>query len=443
MDEFRVTPPIPDPRRGAAPGSKEKKGVDYHGAQDRGKGPWHIRPLTPAPGNRYHVSMMDPGLPSRVALVRCPEYDPPTVYEAVGRGLALLGGAERFVRPGERILLKPNLLVASAPESAVTTHPSVFRAAARHMRAAGAVLSYGDSPGFGRTAGAARRAGLVEVAEAEDLPMADFAGGRTVSFPDGRLIKQFTIANGALDAEGIISLCKLKTHGLTRTTGAIKNQFGCIPGMLKGEFHVRMNSVDRFSQMLVDLNRLLRPRLYLMDGIIAMEGNGPRSGDPRQMSVLLFSDDPVALDTTVCRMIALDRALVPTITWGDAWGLGTATQIEYLGDPVDSFLTPDFVVDRTPGSTTGEPGRLSRLTKNLVVPRPVIDPRRCTTCGTCVRVCPVQPKAVDFAAGHAAGGGTPPVHDYKRCIRCYCCQEMCPEHAIGIARPLLGRIIHR
>ena len=135
--------------------------------------------------------------------------------------------------------------------------------------------------------------------------------------------------------------------------------------MLKGEFHVRMNTADRFSQMLVDLNRFLRPRLYLMDGIIAMEGNGPRNGDPRQMSVLLFSDDPVALDATVCRMIALDRTLVPTITWGDAWGLGTATQIEYLGDPVDSFLTPDFVVDRTPGSTTGEPGRFSRLTKNL------------------------------------------------------------------------------
>jgi uncharacterized protein (DUF362 family)/NAD-dependent dihydropyrimidine dehydrogenase PreA subunit len=391
--------------------------------------------------------MVDTGTRSRVALVRCPDYDPETVHEAVGRGLALLGGAERFVRPGERILLKPNLLVAGAPEAAITTHPAVFRAAARHLRAAGAILNYGDSPGFGRTAGVARRAGLVEVAEAEDIPLADFAGGRTISFPDGRLLKQFTIANGALEADGIVSLCKLKTHGLTRTTGAIKNQFGCIPGMLKGEFHVRMNTADRFSQMLVDLNRFLQPRLYLMDGVIAMEGNGPRNGDPRQMSVLLFSDDPVALDATVCRMIALDRALVPTITWGDAWDLGTATLIEYLGDPLESFHTPDFVVDRAPGSTTGEPGRFSHLTKNLVVPRPVIDPRRCTACGTCVRVCPVQPKAVDFAAGRPSvrpeGRATPPTHEYKRCIRCYCCQEMCPEHAIGIARPLLGRLIHR
>ena len=91
----------------------------------------------------------------------------------------------------------------------------------------------------------------------------------------------------------------------------------------------------------------------------------------------------------------------------------------------------------------GEPGRFSRLTKNLVVPRPVIDPSRCTACGTCVRVCPVHPKAVDFTPGLGVGDGTPPAHDYGRCIRCYCCQEMCPEHAIGIARPLLGRIIHR
>ena len=111
-------------------------------------------------------------------------------------------------------------------------------------------------------------------------------------------------------------------------------------------------------------------------------------------------------------------------------------------------MSPDFVVDRTPGSTTGEPGTFNRLIKNLTVPRPVIDPLLCTACGTCVHVCPVNPKAVSFRPGRPAvagpsGHGEPPVHNYSLCIRCYCCQEMCPEHAIGIARPLLGRILHR
>jgi uncharacterized protein (DUF362 family)/NAD-dependent dihydropyrimidine dehydrogenase PreA subunit len=382
-------------------------------------------------------------LHSLVALVRCPDYDSDTVQEAVARGLTLLGGAERFANPGEHILLKPNLLVASAPESAVTTHPAVFRAVARLLRKAGAELSYGDSPGFGRTSAAARKAGLVEVAEQEGIVPADFGEGRVVSFPDGRLVKQFTIAAGVLDADGLISLPKLKTHGLMRMTGAVKNQFGCIPGLRKGEFHVRMNTDERFGMMLVDLNRLLVPRLFVMDGIIAMQGNGPRSGDPRQMSALLFSTDPIAMDATACRLINLDPALVPTVTLGDAWGLGTSTNVQIVGDELDSFVVTDFVVNRAPGSTTGNPGRINRVTKNLVVPKPVIDPALCTACGTCVHVCPVDPKAVDFRPGTGPNRGKPPVHHYDRCIRCYCCQEMCPEHAIGIKRPFLGRVIHR
>ncbi|MDO8848788.1 MAG: DUF362 domain-containing protein [Coriobacteriia bacterium] len=372
-----------------------------------------------------------------MAVIRCDTYDTPAVQAAVSRGLDLLGGAEAFVRAGERIVLKPNLLVPSGADKAVTTHPAVFSAVARELAAAGARLAWGDSPGFGTTAGAGKRAGIVEAAEMLGLSMADFEHGRTLSFPDGRLIKQFTIAEGVASADGLVSLPKLKTHALTRMTGATKNQFGCIPGLLKNEFHSRVPDIEHFSQMLVDLNRLLRPRLAVMDAIVAMEGNGPRNGDPRQVGVLLLSDDMVALDALGCRIMALDRALVDTVVYGERWGLGNATDIELLGDELP--VLDDYVVNRSHASTTG--GRMSSSTvKRLITPRPFIVHDRCTRCGTCVQVCPVDPKAVDWVGGDRS---VPPAHDYERCIRCYCCQEMCPERAIEVKTPLLGRIIRR
>ena len=375
----------------------------------------------------------------RVALVRCTSYDPVEVTAAVGRGIELLGGAARFVRPGENILLKPNLLVPRTANRAVTTHPSVFRAVAAHLKDAGAILTYGDSPGFGTTEVSARRAGIVAAAQSLDIPVASFGSGETVSFPDGHLIKQFTIAQGVAQADGLVSLPKMKTHGLTRMTGAIKNQFGCIPGTLKAEFHARLPNADYFSQMLVDLNLMLRPRLFVMDGVVAMEGNGPQGGTPRPMDVLLLSEDPVALDTAVCRMMDLDPGLVPPIVYGERDGLGTSSGLEIVGDPLAEFVRPDFDVNRSPRSTTGAPGRPSRIARRFIVPKPVIRGAKCTKCGTCVEVCPVSPKAVRFSDEERTA---PPEHDYALCIRCYCCQEMCPVSAIEIETPWLGRLIH-
>jgi len=380
---------------------------------------------------------------SRVAVVRCPSYDVAAVRAAVERGIGLLGGVERFARAGETILLKPNLLIGREPGRAVTTHPSVFRAVAELFLTAGASLTYGDSPAFGRAEGVAGRAGIAEAARELGIPLADFVTPVAASYPEGVLIKQFTIAQGVLDADGIVSLCKMKTHGLTRITGAIKNQYGCIPGLLKAEFHARLPNARLFTQMLVDLNGLLRPRLYVMDGVVAMEGNGPQGGNPRAMNVLLFSDDPVALDAAFCYLIDLDPHLVLPIVAGEEVGLGTATGIEYVGDPVEGFVARDFAVNRRPLSTTGtalRPGRMSLFFRRFVIPKPAIRSARCTRCGTCVAICPVIPKAVDF---EDAARSAPPVHRYDRCIRCYCCQEICPEGAIEIAVPFLGRLIRR
>ena len=223
-------------------------------------------------------------------------------------------------------------------------------------------------------------------------------------------------------------------------TGAIKNQFGCIPGALKAEFHLKLPNSTLFSKMLVDLNLFVHPRLYIMDGIVAMEGNGPRNGTPRPMKVLLFSTDPVALDATVCRMIHLDETLVEPILYGNEFGLGNSHQVEYPGEQPDRFDTPDFKVDRSPAVPNTERGNgSSELLRRFVSPRPVIDAAKCLICGRCAQVCPAEPKALIWTIESTQ----PPVYVYKNCIRCYCCQELCPHEAITIKVPLLGRLVRR
>jgi len=378
---------------------------------------------------------------TKVALVACDSYEEPVVASAVRRAVDLIGGAAAFARPGETILLKPNVLVGSNPDRCVSTHPSVLRTAITLFRETGASLTTGDSSGAGSTALNMRRAGLKQVADELGVPLADFSSGRTLSHPDALLYHRFHIAEGVLAADGIISLCKMKTHGLTRMTGAVKNQFGCIPGLSKAQHHARLPDPRDFATMLVDLNTLLKPRLFIMDAVMAMEGNGPRSGNPRKMGLILASADPVALDATMARLAALEPSFVPTADPGERSGLGTYHEenIEIVGDKLADFICPDFDVVRRPvEAATG--GKVRTFAKNRMSPRPVIDATKCTRCGTCVAHCPVTPKAVNWKEKERT---SPPVYNYDRCIRCFCCQELCPQAAITIRQPLLGRLINR
>lgn len=378
---------------------------------------------------------------SKVALVGCPDYDREQVYAAVSRGICLIGGASQFVKPGENILLKPNVLVGASPEKCVTTHPAVFAAAGRLLQEAGAEIRYGDSPAFGRYESNMKRAGLKQVGDEMGFGLVDFGQGREVSHQTALLNRKFVIADAVLDADGIISLPKLKTHGLTRLTGAVKNQFGCIPGILKGQFHVKMADPYEFATMLVDLNTRLRPRMYIMDAIVAMEGNGPRNGRPRQIGALLFSTDPVALDAVACRLVGLNPEFMPTSKPGEDSGLGTyhSENIEIAGDRLESFVVKDFdIVKRPPARATA--GRLRKVLRNWLVSRPVIDLAKCTECGTCIEMCPVGPTALDWMQYES---GKAPRHYYQHCIRCYCCQEVCPEGAITVEETPLSRLFFR
>ena len=382
----------------------------------------------------------------KAALLHCDRYEPGTLHRSLLHGFGLLGGVSRFVTRDERVLLKPNILAGCSPEKAVTTHPAVFEAVIQILQEAGARVSYGDSSGITRSLPAARDSGLAGAAERYGVEMGDFEHGRQVVLTRGsrgkvsdRRVRRAPIARAVLEADALFNLPKMKTHQLTRITGAVKNLFGCVPGLGKPALHVSCPDALDFSRLLARLHLRVRPRIHILDGILAMEGNGPRSGEPRAMNVIVMSEDPVAVDAIFARLIGLDPALVPTCLAGCQAGLGTYRddEIEIVGEGIGDLLQPEFKVVRT---EVGENALLNYYPaiRNLILPRPVIDEQRCERCGLCIRACPLPEKALSFNGGAA---GAPPVYDYDRCIRCYCCQEMCPYSAIERQTPFLGKVL--
>ena len=362
--------------------------------------------------------------------------------QAVRRGIDLLGGIGTFSRNGETLLLKPNLLAGDLPEKSVTTHPAVFRAVAEIFKNHGCNLLYGDSPALGSALRAARKSGLKSVADDLNIPLADFKTGRKVNSPRFLVARQPKLAKAVLEADGIINICKMKTHALTGITGAIKNCFGCVPGFLKEEYHLKMKDINLFCSLLVDIVSHVKPRLHIMDGVAAMEGNGPRSGNTKMMNVLLFSTDPVALDSVFCQLINFNPHNVPYLKIGQDSGLGTCTpeNISIEGDELKTFISPDFKINRRPIRKLTLAQKLPGFIRNLIISRPIIDYRLCSNCGSCIRQCPVPDNAVNWKPGKKEDM---PRYDYSRCIRCYCCQEVCPERAISVKNPLVGKIFFR
>lgn len=383
-----------------------------------------------------------------VALIPLDTYEQPLVDEAVRQGIALLGGIGRFVRPEEKIVLKPNLLARALPQKAITTHPAVFSAVCKLLRDEGyAHLSYGDSPGNPTTTPdkAAETAGIAEAAAQYGVTRADFSSGSIVTFPEGRTAKSFYLCKGVQDADALISLCKMKTHALERITGAVKNQYGCITGVNKATGHASYPNSDIFADMLADLNLCVRPRLYIMDGVVAMEGNGPTSGTPVNMNVLLFSADPVALDAVFAALVHLAPEAVPTCVSGVKAGLGV------MDEKAIEVITPDAALTLTQAREKYgkadfdvfrgviRKGFLFNFMPLLpfLQNRPRVDPKKCVACGVCEESCPVPEKAVHSGNGHKAK------YDYKKCIRCFCCQEMCPVKAIEVYQNPITKLLSK
>ena len=375
---------------------------------------------------------------SKVILLPCETYGEENIYSLMKKGLELLGGLPRLIGKEEKILLKPNLLKKAEVEKAVITHPVVVGAFARILREEGYKnIVLADSCGNGTTNKVIKGTGMDDYLEKYQIPAIDYTEGVQVTYPEGIQAKEFILPKELLEADCVISLSKMKTHALERITGAVKNSYGFVYGRNKAIGHTKYPSADSFARMLIDLNRCVNPRLYIMDGIMAMEGNGPGSGDPTPMKVMLMSKDPVALDSVFARLVNLKPQLVPTNYHGEKMGLGTWKEEEIdvllpdgtvwpMAEVVKRFGNPSFNVDRTEVRHNIWTKMAKAL--NLFQKKPYIDEEKCIRCGICVKSCPVVGKAVDFRNGK----GNPPTYDYKKCIRCFCCQEMCPQKAIKV-----------
>jgi len=376
---------------------------------------------------------------STVALISCSSYDPTTVSAAVCRGVDLLGGVAQFVSLGERLLFKPNILAGEAPSRAVTTHPVVLSECLKLFAKAGAECVFGDSPGLEGSRHAAEGSELMEAGLAAGGSYGDFRGVEMREYAPGQFESAFPLAKALAECDGVVNLPKAKTHQLTRITGAVKNLYGCIPGRRKAAYHIKYPDVIDFCHLLEELNLAIKPRLHIMDAIVAMEGNGPRSGDPKPLGLLLLSTDPVALDATLARLIALDPTHVPTITVGAEMGVGVFEEasVRVVGDDLEALRDPSFSVTRMPVLANASLAHYDWL-KALTLPKLTIDVKRCTHCGLCVQACPVPGKAISFRNGRR---DRPPVYNHRACIRCYCCHEMCPNRAIHKRTPLLGQLI--
>lgn len=369
---------------------------------------------------------------SIVSICRCENYDSTLVQAAVDSCVSLAGG---FSCQGKKVLVKPNMLSANAPEKAVTTHPEVLRAFIRLCRAGGAsLISVGDSPGWqsGNMVGDA--SGLRAVTREEGAQWANFQDSVMVDLPEGSLLKRIPIARAVIEADVLVSLPKLKTHQLIYFTGASKNLLGVVPGLSKSQFHLRFPDRRQFSEALVDIALAAKPAFALMDAVVGMEGHGPGNGDPRAVGLILASPDIYALDWIAASIIGYDPAAIPNLAQAHARALFDPDGIHVAGEDPKHVVVPGFklisVMKDMDIFKRFFPKPIHALVRDMTVARPFFSRKRCIACGGCIKICPAN--ALSFKRDRR--GRKHISVDYKRCIRCYCCDEICPERAITLRR---------
>jgi len=370
-------------------------------------------------------------------VVPCASYDSAEVEKALRKALCAIDGLS-WLRPGMTVAIKPNLVMRKKPEGAATTHPVMLAELTKLLVSQGASVIIGDSPG-GLYTPAALRAFYSECG----LKLAQDAGAqlnydcsqREVLFPEARVAKRFAYTAWLDQADAVITFAKLKTHGMMGISGAVKNQFGVVPGTIKPEYHFLYPKTEDFADMLVDLNEYVKPKLALIDGVWGMEGNGPTAGDPRFVGALIASTSVYEADLCLSALIGSPWNQAPTVQAAVRRGLsGKELTDERLLEEVASLKVRDYKRIPTKGNVWAREEGIWRLIGPLLRRKPILKhPQKCISCGECARVCPA----------HAITMQKTPVFDYQKCIRCFCCQEFCPKAALSVHRSVIARILNR
>ncbi|WP_347275295.1 DUF362 domain-containing protein [Candidatus Kuenenia sp.] len=382
---------------------------------------------------------------SIVSIAKCDDYTLEKVYHAIHRSLSLLNGTEMLVRPGKKVLLKLNLLSSSQPpERAVNTHPAVVRALVDiFQKDFGCEVYIGDSSGSVKnssTFNAFRVTRINEIAENTGAKIVNFDKDKYIDVynKDYEILDKFRIARTLREVDFIVSVPKLKTHGLTQYTGAIKNMLGSIPGNGKKNVHLIAPKPTVFAKALVDIYQMAPPHLIIMDAIVGMEGNGPNAGNPKKVGLIISSRDSVALDTVASNIIGFEPMAVPTIRFAHQRGLGIGelSNITVAGESIQNVAVHDF---KKPSSGAQDfAGKylpnflLAMMFDNTCSTFSTVNHSNCTRCYECVRNCPAGAMSKDTGKV---------VVDKKKCIGCFCCDEVCDFHAIEMKRSLVGRAL--
>ena len=365
---------------------------------------------------------------STVAWTQCASYDPDTLQPALDRLLLNLGGMQAFVRSGQSVFIKPNLLSDRTPDRAVTTHPELVRAVIRLVKACGGIPKVGDSAAnVLKIESVWDKTGMRAVCEAESVPLVRLEQSGSVAFEhEGQKVG---IAQCVRDADVVINLPKFKTHTMTLLTNAVKNLYGTLPGYQKVDMHKRFFGIRRFGGLLAELYQQVRPALTISDAVWGMEGEGPSGGQPIPLGGLAASADGVALDWAMARHFGIPTERVAYLQILRKQGIGPSdwNDIQQLGD-----LPPAQTI-RLPGVSPLDwiPPSLARWLTPWFWIRPSFD-ERCRCCGLCIRTCPVNALAPE-------SDGRPRLATPRACVECCCCQEICPEKAIRMKpSPLLA-----
>ncbi|MBT1073268.1 DUF362 domain-containing protein [Pelotalea chapellei] len=369
----------------------------------------------------------------RVSIGYCDTYDYKLLRQAVESLLKPLGGIEAFVRPGERILLKPNLLAAKIPEKAVTTHPSMVRVVADLVGEAGGIVLVGDSPGIGGYQRVAERTGIAQSVRDSGATLIPF--DETIELSGNGTFRRLTVARAYWEADKIINLPKLKTHEMMTMTCAVKNLFGAVVGTEKAGWHLKAGaSRQNFARLLLEIYLLKKPVLNIVDGVLAMEGDGPGSGDPISLNALIAGVNPVAVDFVAGRLAGIPSALLHVEREAEILGLAGARheEVEVVGDGLDRFSKRPFKLPAGVDVQFGLPNFLKSSLRHHLTARPVPDRQRCVLCGICRDACPPGIISIKNSVLSIETG---------RCIRCWCCRELCPHDAMTVQRGLVLKLV--